>query len=137
MLNYKKRSRLLSITLVLSIILITSCGSKKDVVYFQNASSFETLVDKNSFTPKFKVDDLVSIYVSTLDNEASTPFNLYRGVAEGAVRAEPVDYLIDQQGEIDFPVIGKLKISGLSPEETRGIATRPTFRIFKGSYNQY
>lgn len=34
-------------------------------------------------------------------------------------RPEPVDYLVDEAGEIDFPVIGKLKIEGLSPEELR------------------
>ena len=118
MLNYKSLFRLLPVVLVVSVFL-ASCGSKKDVVYFQNASSFETLVDKNSFTPKFKVDDLVSIHISTLDNEASVPFNLFRGAAEGGIRPEQVDYLIDQQGEIDFPVIGKIKIAGLSPEETR------------------
>jgi len=116
--NSKNLLSLLFVVLF-TTILLTSCGSKKEVVYFQNTGNFETLVDKNSFTPKFKIDDLVSIYVSTLDNEASAPFNLYRGVAEGAVRAEPVDYLIDQAGEIDFPVIGKIKIAGLSPEETR------------------
>ena len=35
------------------------------------------------------------------------------------VKPEQVDYLVDQAGEIDFPVIGKLKIEGLSPEELR------------------
>ena len=88
-------------------------------MYFQNAGEFETLVDSNSFTPKFKVDDLVSIHVSTLDAEASTPFNLFRGASEGGIRPEQVDYLIDKDGEIDFPVIGKIKIAGLSPEELR------------------
>ncbi len=33
----------------------------------------------------------------------------------------PVDYLVDRDGEIDFPVIGKLKIAGLSPEEVRAL----------------
>ena len=116
--NFKDLMRLLCIVLLTSIFL-TSCASKKEVVYFQNASSYETLVDKHKFTPKFKVDDLVSIYISTLDNEASAPFNLFRGASEGGIRAEQVDYLIDEQGEIDFPVVGKIKIAGLSPEETR------------------
>jgi len=102
-----------------SLILATSCATRKDVVYFQNSSNFETLVDQNSFTPKFKVDDLVSIHVSTLDNVASEPFNLFPGASEGGLRPEQVDYLIDQAGEIDFPVIGKIKIAGLSPEEVR------------------
>ena len=116
--NFKDLLRLLCIVLLTSILL-TSCATKKEVVYFQNASSYETLVDKHKFTPKFKVDDLVSIYISTLDNEASAPFNLFRGASEGGIRAEQVDYLVDEQGEIDFPVVGKVKIAGLSPEETR------------------
>ncbi|MGB5819508.1 MAG: polysaccharide biosynthesis/export family protein [Saonia sp.] len=104
---------------IIVILFLASCATKKEVVYFQNASEFETLVNKNTFTPKFKVDDLVSIYVSTLDNEASVPFNLFRGASEGGIRPEQVDYLIDNAGEIDFPVIGKVKIAGLSPEESR------------------
>ena len=110
-------------TLILMFIasLVASCASRKEVVYFQNTGDFETLVDKNSFTPKFKVDDQVSIYVSTLDSEASAPFNLFRGASEegGFGRPEQVDYLIDKDGEIDFPVIGKIKIAGLSAEEVR------------------
>ncbi|MHA7831055.1 MAG: polysaccharide biosynthesis/export family protein [Flagellimonas sp.] len=100
--------------------LIFSCSPSKDVVYFQDASQFETLIDDNTFTTKFKVDDLVSIHVSTLDPEASAPFNLFRGLEEGvAMRPEQVNYLVDKNGEIDFPVIGKVKIEGLSPSETR------------------
>ncbi len=99
--------------------LIFSCTPSKDVVYFQDASQFETLVDDNTFTTKFKVDDLVSINVSTLDPEASAPFNLFRGSEEGGIRPEQVNYLVDKNGEIDFPVIGKVKIEGLSPSETR------------------
>jgi polysaccharide export outer membrane protein len=101
------------------ITLITSCASRKEVVYFQDTGDFETLVNNNDFVSKFKVDDLVSIHVSSLNPEASAPFNLFRGRAEGGFQAEQVDYLVDQAGEIDFPVIGKLKIEGLSPEELR------------------
>ncbi len=99
-----RRAALLFVALC--AILVTSCATKQDVVYFQNTGDFETLVDKNSITPKFKVDDVLSIYVSTLDNEASAPFNLFRGGSEGGLRPEQVDYLIDKDGEIDFPVIG-------------------------------
>lgn len=103
------------------LLLVFSCASPKNVVYFQDAGSYETLVNENTFTSKFKVDDLVSIHVSTLDPEASVPFNLFRGAEEGmsGVRPEQVNYLVDKNGEIDFPVIGKIKIEGLSPNETR------------------
>ncbi|UJH67034.1 polysaccharide biosynthesis/export family protein [Allomuricauda sp. SCSIO 65647] len=108
-------------SMLLIILLLGSCASKKDIVYFQNAGNFETLVDRNSFTPKFKVDDVVSIHVSTLNEEASAPFNLFRGSRTSGTGITPqsVDYLVDQAGEIDFPVMGKIKIAGLSPEEVR------------------
>jgi len=101
------------------LALLASCASRKDVVYFQNSQDFETLVNKNTFSPKFKIDDLISIHISTLNAEASAPFNLYRGSEEGGIRPEQVDYLVDKDGEIDFPVIGKIKVAGLSPEELR------------------
>lgn len=119
MLKKNRNFGLLFSFLIISVLILSSCGSKKEVVYFQNAGNFETLINKDDFTPKFKVDDLVSIHVSTLNSEASVPFNLLRGASEGGIRAEQVDYLIDKDGEIDFPVIGKLKISGLSSEEVR------------------
>ncbi|WP_273276737.1 polysaccharide biosynthesis/export family protein [Maribacter polysiphoniae] len=108
-----------SIVLLLGVSLVTSCASRKEVVYFQDTGDFETLVNNNDFVSKFKVDDLVSIHISSLNPEASAPFNLYRAAGEGGIQAQQVDYLVDQAGEIDFPVIGKLKIEGLSPDELR------------------
>ena len=107
------------LTLLIAVLLLSSCASRKEVVYFQDAGNFETLVDKNTFTTKFKVDDVISIFVSTLNSESSVPFNLFRGASEGGIRPEQVDYIVDKEGEIDFPVIGKVKVVGLSPEELR------------------
>mgnify|MGYP002210111377 FL=1 len=107
------------IIVLIFIIFLSSCASRKKVVYFQDTGNFETLVNSNNFVSKFKVDDLVSIHVSSLNPEASAPFNLFRGSGVGGIQPEQVDYLVDQAGEIDFPVIGKIKIEGLSPEELR------------------
>lgn len=115
----ENKKLIFKVYLILSILIISSCASRKEVVYFQDTSNFETLVDNNTFVTKFKVDDLVSIHVSSLNPEASAPFNLVRGASEGGFQTEQVDYLVDQAGEIDFPVIGKLKIEGLSPDELR------------------
>ena len=99
--------------------MICSCSTNKEVVYFQDLTDYETLVGQNTSQVKFKVDDILSIFVSTLNPEASAPFNLFRGAQEGGIAAQQVNYIIDKDGEIDFPVIGKLKIAGLSPTETR------------------
>ena len=102
-----------ALVLCAATLLLSSCGSKKDVVYFQDISDYETLIDETQFVPKFKVDDVVSIFISTLNPEASAPFNLFRGGSMSGIGggvAQQVDYLVDQNGNIDFPVIGQIKI---------------------------
>ncbi|UII79899.1 polysaccharide biosynthesis/export family protein [Flagellimonas sp. CMM7] len=113
------RRNLINYFVPLFLFCFVCCTSTKEVVYFQDANEFETLVDDNSSSTKFKVDDLLSIHISTLDPEASAPFNLFRGAEEGGIRGEQVNYLVNKDGEIDFPVIGKIKVSGLSPTEAR------------------
>ncbi len=112
--NLKK----LTLILLLFLLSFSSCVSKKEVVYFQNAKDFETIVDTDTFNPKFKVDDIISIFVSTFDMEAAAPFNLF---ISGGNNSNPqlIDYLIDVDGNIDFPVLGKIKLLGLSVQEAQ------------------
>lgn len=102
-------------------ILIGSCASREDIVYFQDASEYETIVGEANFETKFKNGDIVSIHVSTLDPEASAPFNLYSGLGDDGLKGEQVNYIIDKEGNIDFPVVGKIKLSGLSRIEAHDL----------------
>ncbi|APA65508.1 polysaccharide biosynthesis/export family protein [Maribacter sp. 1_2014MBL_MicDiv] len=102
-------------------VFFTSCASKQDVVYFQDAQEYETIISDNSHVNTFKIDDVISINVSTLDSEASLPFNVFKGVMANGSRPEQLDYIIDKNGNIDFPVLGEIKIVGLTPEETKNL----------------
>ncbi|MFK5880243.1 MAG: polysaccharide biosynthesis/export family protein [Flavobacteriaceae bacterium] len=112
------KSKLLITGTIIGMFL-TSCATKQDVVYFQNAKSFETIVDTNTFTAKLKVGDVVSIYVSTLDQTVTQPYNLIRST--GSQGGELIDYLIDIEGNIDYPVLGKIKLIGLTVEEAKAL----------------
>ncbi|GGD09889.1 polysaccharide biosynthesis/export family protein [Hyunsoonleella pacifica] len=102
----------------LVLICFFSCASKRDVVYFQTAKDFETIVETNTFTPKLKINDIISVYVSTFDLEAVEPFNLKKGqTSSGGLQY--IDYLIDKDGNIDYPVLGKIKLLGLSVEQAK------------------
>ncbi len=101
-------------------IILNSCASTHDVVYFQNAKNLDTGVNTESFTPRFKINDIVSIYISTFDMEAASPFNLVKGSSEHG-RPVDLDYLIDKDGNIDFPILGKLKLIGLTGEEAKAM----------------
>ena len=108
-----------NILLMVVALTLFSCASKKDVVYFQDALDYETIISDNNSSYKFKVDDVVSVHISTLNPEASMLFNLFRGGEEGGIRPEQVDYIVDEEGNIDFPVLGSVKIDGLSPDEVK------------------
>ncbi|GAA4808238.1 polysaccharide biosynthesis/export family protein [Litoribaculum gwangyangense] len=102
--------------LLVITLFITSCVSKKDIVYFQNAKDFETMVDTDTFKAKLKVGDIVTVYVSTIDPLVTKPYNL---VMEGGNAGQMVDYIIDVDGNIDYPVLGKIKLIGLTIEEAK------------------
>lgn len=108
---------------------VVSCGSPKDVIYLQDVKDFETIVDTDSFIPKLKVDDIVDIHISVLDMEATRNFNLTKSSNNGL--GEFVDYLIDKNGEIDYPVLGKVKLAGLSIAEAKKMMREKLLTHFK------
>lgn len=114
-------NRIIYRVLIVQLLFLASCASKEDIVYFQDVLDYETVVDEDVFVTKFKVDDLISIFVSGQTPEAGQPFNLYRGSQEGGIAPEQVDYLVDLDGMIDFPILGRLKVVGLSPDELRSM----------------
>jgi polysaccharide export outer membrane protein len=98
-------------------ILATSCVSKKDMVYFQNEETIQNEVLRN-YAPKIQMDDIISIFVSAQDTEAAAPFNLFQGGSQINAN-KPITYLVDTQGEISFPIVGQLKVAGLTTNELR------------------
>ncbi|WP_159023889.1 polysaccharide biosynthesis/export family protein [Formosa sp. L2A11] len=104
-------------------LILSSCGAKREsIVYFQdeNATPINKLPD---FEIKFKPDDLLTIDVSAIDPDAARPFNLpavsYNtnavDFAQGTLKMQT--YLVDKQGYIEFPVLGSVKLGGLSRSE--------------------
>jgi len=113
-----------SITKFLQLIfvfaLLTSCISPKEVVYFQGTENLEKLVSTNNFAPKYQIDDILTIVVSTENADASRPFNQNIAGAEGTV-ANPPGYLIGIDGNIIFPVLGPIKLAGLDRREATAL----------------
>ena len=111
-------------TLILAIC-FSSCVSKKDITYFQFGEIDQKKVS-NVYKTIFKPDDILQIVISASDIAAVQPFNLPAASfnSSGGSSAGPgtiLTYLINSNGEIDFPILGKLKIGGLSREEAIGL----------------
>ena len=106
---------------LIGIVAFSSCVSKKDIVYFQNDEIDQAKVS-NSYKTIIKPDDLLQITITALDIEAVRPFNLaavtYSSSSNSAIGvAQQQTYLVDTKGEIEFPVLGKIKIGGLTRDE--------------------
>lgn len=115
--NHFKKIKL-SFGLIIPFFLLSSCYTKKDIVYFQDAKDFETIVDTDTFKAKLKVGDVLSINISTPNLEVTKPYNLVEAT-DGEGGGQLIDYLIDSEGNIDYPVLGKVKMIGLTVEEAK------------------
>ena len=96
---------------------LLSCGTKQDVLYFQDVDFVGSSRPINEYIPVIRPDDMLTINVSALDQDAVRPFNLpavsFLGEGGDIGRATQQTYLVDVNGNIEFPVLGTLKIGGL------------------------
>jgi polysaccharide export outer membrane protein len=119
--NIRMKKFVLSSLLYILILQFSSCVSKKDIIYFQN-DEIDQMKVSNSYKTIIKPDDLLQIIIMALDVEAIKPFNLgtvnISATSNSAMGLpQQLNYLVDTKGEIDFPVLGRLKIGGLSRDE--------------------
>ncbi|MDO6759427.1 polysaccharide biosynthesis/export family protein [Tamlana sp. 2_MG-2023] len=109
------------IVLILILGITSSCTTKKDIVYFQNAKNFESVVDTDTFNARLKTGDILNIFISTLDLSVTQPYNLVESTNGRQGEGVALDYLIDPDGNIDYPVLGKVKLVGLTIEEAKEV----------------
>ncbi len=111
--------------LLLSLFLY-SCGTKEDVVYFNGIGPKDNMIGIDSYMPTYHIDDELIIVVNGMDPEAVKPFNLTsvsysQERLDGYGRERIQTYIIDPEGNIDFPVIGKIKLAGLNREQATNL----------------
>ncbi|MFM2369711.1 MAG: hypothetical protein RL619_2021 [Bacteroidota bacterium] len=99
------------------LLLLFSCASKKDIVYFQDIDTLVQQEKPNSYEIKIQPDDLLAITVSADDPEIAKSFGLNVSGTAMSGSQERSMYLVDAAGSIDFPVLGKMKVSGLTRTE--------------------
>ncbi|PKP16002.1 MAG: sugar transporter [Bacteroidetes bacterium HGW-Bacteroidetes-23] len=104
---------------LLLLFILNSCVSKKEVVYFQGISGTESNANSN-YEPLIKTDDVLFIRVSSLNPTAAEPFNIggaQSGLAGNAMQLQSTTYLVNNAGFIQFPVLGDIKVTGLTRVE--------------------
>jgi polysaccharide export outer membrane protein len=110
--------------ILVCVVLLMGC-SKRNLVYFSDISETDVYSVKipEMIQPKIQKDDLLKITVSSLSEESNLLFNA--GVMKSGSdvrltadqRALNEGYLVDDTGHINFPVLGKIKLEGLTKAE--------------------
>ena len=127
----KKLSRF---ALALPVLLMAACATQANIVYFQDSDNGETFIPAEVRPICLKPMDQVSIIVNSRDPQVTAMFNLpyytYRigeaqsvtslaGSSSSFTASNSISgYTVDSEGYIDFPVIGKVKVVGLTREQT-------------------
>jgi polysaccharide export outer membrane protein len=102
---------------ILFIVLLFSCASKKDMIYYQNVDALTAQEKSPSYEIKIQPDDLLMIAVFAEDPEIAKAFSLNTSSETTTSGGAGSVYLVDAYGFIDFPTLGKIKVSGLSRTE--------------------
>ncbi|CAM3965069.1 polysaccharide biosynthesis/export family protein [Flavobacterium antarcticum] len=106
------------------VVVLGSCASREKLQYYQGIAE-AVQQDALTYNPILKHDDLLMIIVSAQNPEAVKDFNLasYGVIADGSNTLGRPDlagtqlryqsYLIDNKGNIEFPVLGTIKLGGM------------------------
>ncbi len=107
---------LYKLTLFLTILTLSACGIHKDLVYMQDDEygQQEEILNLNKI--KVQPQDQLSIIVSCKEPELAALFNLKRTNTSSGENSKLV-YTVDESGDISFPVLGKIHISGLTRDQ--------------------
>ena len=122
MLQTKKIYKSLSMILAALAVLVFcgSCSSRKNVVLLQNIDFANTLASSADYNTLITCDDKLSIIVSTGDLEVDAPYNapMQSNVGGGGVSGGvTAGYIVDKNGCIDFPTLGRIKVAGLTRDQ--------------------
>lgn len=122
----KVKHLLLGCALIAAMMGGTSCTSYKKALYMQDSEVFNETAKPQLYDFRIMPKDELTILVSTSDPEASAPF--YRKIGQSPVKngsnmnmgyegAKLLVYLVDNEGNIDFPVLGKLQVEGMTTRQ--------------------
>lgn len=105
---------------VLVVLTMTSCASKKDFLYLQSTAASTATESVSSYETTIQPDDVLLLLIASENAEVSAPYNLkayniLNTTEAGAIGREQMQtYIVDKQGHIDFPLLGMIKVGGLT-----------------------
>lgn len=132
---------LFTLVLLASIVFLGGCSGSKEVAYFQNIDSVSLAASRGLYDAKIMPKDELTITVNTTDPTASAPFNLSVSgsvgtsgqLASGSGSLQ--GYLVDNDGNINFPKVGVLHVVGLTKNQCQDLIRSKILPYFNVNEN--
>ena len=111
-----KQNRILTLlSLLAGALLLASCTASKKVIYLQDIQPDVSMLLQEVQSIRLQPGDKLSIIIHSRDKEIVQIFNLFDGTGEGAGNHSL--YSVDSRGFIDMPVLGPLRVEGMTRQE--------------------
>lgn len=112
---------LYSLVLVVAVMMFSGCTLTRHLTYFQNIDTVDIYSQKMMPEVRVKPNDELTINVTSVTPEAAQPFNMNASMGNmynsGGSAATIYAYTVDHDGYINFPVLGKVMVQGLTRPE--------------------
>lgn len=115
------------IALLCAVVIMASCSGSKQIAYFQNIDNIDLSESKGLYDARIMPKDALTITVSASDADAVRMFNLSVSKPLNPLSGSTsltssgygtlINYLVDNEGDINFPIIGRLHVAGLTKRE--------------------
>lgn len=127
-----KRFKFIAAGFIASVLLLGSCSTPTNIAYFPDLYTGSIVQAEQMLDIRVKPEDKLSIIVTTQDPALTAMFNLVsssnriNGTTSSTREVDDVNssgnsqtlyYTVDSKGDIDFPVLGKIHIAGLTREQ--------------------
>lgn len=105
------------------LLLLTGCSAPKNVAYLWNSNDVNVSETPYLYDARIMPKDVLTITVNTVNPDAAAPFNLTVPTTFNqqtrSTYSQPTlqTYLVDNEGTIDYPVLGKLKVGGMTKSQ--------------------
>jgi polysaccharide export outer membrane protein len=120
-----------------------SCSTPKNIKYFQDIpdSGAMKMIPKAAYVePTIQADDIITILIQTVDLQATATVNAGNvpiqstGSPVGTSSANQqlsAGYLVNKDGFVELPILGRIKLQGYTTTEARDIVLKEAVKYFK------
>lgn len=113
---------------------LSSCRAGKHVAYFQDVPDtigYAKELTKTQYTePQIQPNDILQVSIQTIDAQSTSALSHSAAVASEASTNNIPGYLVDKEGYIEMPLVGRVQVAGMTTSEARNAIREKAHKFY-------